>query len=393
MNTILIGADFVPTPSNMELFKRGDVALLLGDDLLSLLNNAAYRIFNLEMPLTDHFSQIPKAGPALRADPEALNTYKTLHIDLLTIANNHIMDQGEDGLLNTIRLLDRNGIKHVGAGDSLSSAAEPFFFDVGGKRICVYACVEHEFSIAGENSPGANPYDPLESFDHIAKLSRQSDYLIVLYHGGKEYYRFPSPQIRKVCRKFVDKGAKLVITQHSHCIGCKEEYMQGTIIYGQGNFLFDAADTDCWRTSLLVSLCLDDMSVSFVPLKKNNNTVRLASGEDAKTILADFEKRSCDIQEKDYIEKKYSELASDMIPYYLSVSNGLNSKNLLFRIFNKISSHRLLKFITSRRYKKKKMLALQNIVECEAHRELFLYGLQQRLASPEIPSNPNGFHK
>lgn len=60
----------------------------------------------------------------------------------------------------------------------------------------------------------------------------------------------------KKCRKIVEKGADLVVCQHSHCIGCMEEYDKGTIIYGQGNFLFDDSESIFWRTSLLLKIDL-----------------------------------------------------------------------------------------------------------------------------------------
>lgn len=97
--------------------------------------------------------------------------------------------------------------------------------------------------------------------------------MIVLYHGGKEQYRYPSPNLQKTCRKLVEKGADLVVCQHSHCIGCREEYLQGTIVYGQGNFLFDDEENEYWQTSLLIMIS-DDFEVKYIPLKKNKNTVR-----------------------------------------------------------------------------------------------------------------------
>ena len=103
-------------------------------------------------------------------------------IDLLTIANNHIKDQGID---STIEILSKTGISCVGVGNNLEEARKPAFFSVDGKRYGAYACAEHEFSIAAKNIPGTNPFDPLESFDYVAQMGEHCDYIIVLYHGGK----------------------------------------------------------------------------------------------------------------------------------------------------------------------------------------------------------------
>lgn len=140
----------------------------------------------------------------------------------------------------------------------------------GGFKIGIYACAEHEFTIATEDKPGANPFEPLDSLDHISYLKTKSDYTIILYHGGKEHYRYPSPYLRKVCKRMVEKGADLVIAQHSHCIGCYEEYNGATIVYGQGNFIFDMSDSECWQTSLIVRVGLENKGayVDYIPIIK-----------------------------------------------------------------------------------------------------------------------------
>jgi len=86
----------------------------------------------------------------------------------------------------------------------LAEAAKPLLVEQDGKKIGIYACAETEFSIAEDNRAGANPFDPLESLDHIADLKSKCDFVIVLYHGGKELYRFhhlPQEGVQKNCRK------------------------------------------------------------------------------------------------------------------------------------------------------------------------------------------------
>ena len=125
------------------------------------------------------------------------------------------MDYGAQGLRDTMEILSTHDISYTGAGESLGRAQQPFIFRADGKTIGVYACAEHEFTIAGKASPGANPFDPLYSLDHISELKQKCDYVIVTYHGGKEYYRYPSPRLSEVCRKIAQKGADLVLCQHS----------------------------------------------------------------------------------------------------------------------------------------------------------------------------------
>jgi poly-gamma-glutamate synthesis protein (capsule biosynthesis protein) len=376
MASIIIGADFIPTQTNEMLFKSGEIEKLFGHELLSVLQDASLRVFNLELPLTRKKTPIKKCGPTLIGDPETLKSYQAISVDLFTLANNHIMDQGTDGLFNTIELLDKNHIRHIGAGKDLKSARETCVIEIYKKKIGFYACAEHEFSLASESTPGANPYDPLESFDHVSALAAECDFIIVLYHGGKEYYRYPSPQLQKTCRKFIEKGADLVVTQHSHCIGCKENYADGTIVYGQGNFLFDDDNNEFCQTGLLIKIVMSPFDISFIPIIKYNNAVRLAKGRKADEILSDFEKRSNMIKKQNVIENEYKEFALKSIDKYLLAAHGVGTKNIFFRILNKCTRRKLQKHVIERTYKLEEILKLQDYVECEAHRELFLSGLK-----------------
>ena len=371
---ILIGADFVPTAGNVGLFCDGDCHALVGEELEALLAQADFRIFNLETPLCDNTSPILKNGTNFSAPAACVKGYAAAGVDLLTLANNHILDQGVQGLTSTWNILKRDGIDTVGTGENVYDAAKPYLFDCYGKKIGVYACTEHEFSIAGGDCAGANPFDPLESPDHIAALKAACDFVIVLYHGGKEYYRYPSPLLQKTCRKLIDKGADVVLCQHSHCIGCEERWGGGVIVYGQGNFLFDNSSREEWQTSLLVGID-EDLSIRYYPLMKSGSGVRLAPPEKAQEIMTAFERRGEEILEQGFIQKNYAAFARDTIDMYLTKFGGRRS--LLYRAFNKLTGYRLNRLVI-RRYDKTQTVCLQNYFDCEAHRELITEGLRQK---------------
>lgn len=371
--SILIGADFVPTKSNIELFNAGNVVELVGNELLRVLNDADFRIFNLEVPLTDVSSPIEKCGPNLIAPTSTINGYKSIGVNFFTLANNHILDQGIQGVISTCETLKNNGISYCGVG-TLANASKPFIFEFGNKKVGVYVCAEHEFSIATENSIGANPYDPLESFDHVSNLKKSVDYLIVLYHGGKEHYRYPSPNLQRVCRKFIKSGANLIICQHTHCVGCEEKYLGGTIVYGQGNFLFDGSESLFWQTSLLIKID-NNFKISYIPIRKKDKSVRLAMGNDACDILDSFARRSEEIERKGFIEEQYSKFACSMLKEYLFRVSSCG-KGIFFRIFNKLTKHRYGVWKLKRIFKKQDLLSILNVLECEAHSELFENGLR-----------------
>lgn len=127
---------------------------------------------------------------------KAINPY------FFTLANNHILDQGKQGLDSTIAILEKEGIAYAGAGANLAEAQKPYIIIVNNIKVGIYCCAEHEFTIATEESAGVNPFEPLDSLDHVANLRKQCDFVAVLYHGGKEHYRYPSMIISWILMKF-----------------------------------------------------------------------------------------------------------------------------------------------------------------------------------------------
>lgn len=371
---ILIGGDLVPTESNYDLFEKGDVETLLGKELLNIWRDSDIRIFNLEVPLTDERNPIEKCGPNLIAPTRTAAGIEALEPSLISLANNHILDQGVKGLSSTRNVLSKIGIPYVGVGDNLAKAAEPYIIEKEGKKLGIYSCAEHEFSIATDSTPGANPFDPLESLDHIISLKNQCDFVIVLYHGGKEHYRYPSPYLQKVCRKVVEKGADLVITQHSHCIGCQEQYKGSTIVYGQGNFIFDHSESEFWKTSILVKVNLENpTSIDYVPVVKEAEKVRLANRSKVNEILYKFQKRSEEILVPGFVKRNYQDFARESLDRYLRQFAGWG--RWISALDGKVLGGRLLRM----KYKGRKLLSLINHVECEAHRESVLQGVIEHL--------------
>lgn len=369
---IIIAGDLVPTKSNIDLFNNADINALIGDELANVWNSADVRIFNLEVPLTDKEDPIAKCGPNLIAPTSTIWGIKKLNPSLIVLANNHILDQGWQGLKSTRDILNSKDIANIGAGDNLNEARRPHLIEKNGIRVGIYACTEHEFSIASVDAPGANPFDPLESLDHIQELKTHCDYVIVIYHGGKEHYRYPSPYLQRACRKIVEKGADLVICQHSHCIGCYEHYNSATIIYGQGNFIFDHHDNEYWKTSLLIKVSINgNMQIDYIPIIKIGNCVRLATGLLRDDVLCSFHQRSQEILQDGFIERKYREFARDRIDSYLRVFSGFGKWISIFD--RKLLNRMLLKL----KYKKKDLLAIRNYIECEAHRDLIIEGIKK----------------
>jgi poly-gamma-glutamate synthesis protein (capsule biosynthesis protein) len=194
----------------------------------------------------------------------------------------------------------------------------------------------------------------------------------VLYHGGKELYRYPSPNLQKVCRKIVEKGADLVICQHSHCIGAFENYHDSVIVYGQGNFLFNLTDNEFWQTSVLLKVTFGDkMSVDFVPFCKKGIGIELPESDIREVILEAFYERSRKISLPGFIKTEYEKFCIENGLFYMGAFAGLG------RVLRKVDGL-LHGIITRQIYSMKKLNMMQNFIECEAHRELVLRYLRIR---------------
>jgi poly-gamma-glutamate synthesis protein (capsule biosynthesis protein) len=372
--SILIAGDVVPTDANENLFIQGNLEALIGTDIIKLFSNSSISTINLECALTEAKIPIEKCGPRLKAHPASIKAIQALNPSLIGLANNHIMDFGNRGLDDTLSVLENSKFPYVGIGKNLEDASKSLHvIERKGWRIGFYACAEREFTIAMSNQPGANPFDPLTTGDIVKQFKEQLklNKLIVLYHGGKEYYQYPSPELQRVCHHLVEKGADLIVCQHSHCIGAYEEYQGGKIVYGQGNFVFDTKHL-LSKESLLVELRLDDQGqdVVFHPIKrKSDGTLYLTKGEESKAILEAFQNRSARVKEAGFIEKSYREFALNMLPLYL------HNLSPFGKWFSRIDRHIFEGRIIRRLYSRNKQLVLRNVIECEAHREVLIVGL------------------
>ncbi|MBQ7120579.1 MAG: CapA family protein [Oscillospiraceae bacterium] len=351
-------ADMAVTGANEALFIKGDVETVTDKGILDYLRSFDYRIINVEMALTDTNEPIVKCGPNIKASKAAIKGVKAFDPSLALLSNNHVLDFGEAGFNDTMDVLRASKIPFIGGGKNLAEAKIPYIFEKDGKKVGIYNCGEHEFTIATETSGGANPYDPLESFDHISDLKSKCDYVVVIYHGGKEHYRYPSPEVQKRCRKMIDKGADAVICQHSHCIGCFEDYKCGKIIYGQGNFVFvENLNEEAWKTSLIVGVTVEDgLSFEYYPICMSEVGARSATKEESEEILGNFFKRSEEIKTPGVIGQKYADFAATMIEGYL---------RKMQRVYNKDDG-----------YDMEMITAMYNYFTCEAHLEVVAEGLK-----------------
>ena len=322
---ILIGSDVVPVTENEELFVSGDVRALFGD-VVNLTERADRVIINLECALTDSDGAIKKFGPNLKATPGCVNALKKLGVTEVALANNHVFDFGKKGLADTLSALDGADLPYMGIGDDDTSSRAVYTFHHDGKSFGIVNVCEHEYSYALPNRIGANPYDPYLTMQDIRLAKSLCDFVIVLYHGGKEFCRYPSPRLYNLCHEMVLCGADVVITQHSHCVGCYEQFEGGHILYGQGNFNFIPYDgkekPEGWYTGLLVELDVNKgIDIAFYPIVCTQYGTDLAKGDTAREIMSGFMKRNRELIDGKWREG-WHDFCVSMKPNYKKVLDG-----------------------------------------------------------------------
>lgn len=364
---ITIFGDICPTEDYITLFKSEDPEMLF-HDVIPIIKESDFCIANLEAPAISKPTPIEKCGPTLGIDENDLSILAKAGINAVSLANNHIKDHGEDAVVNTVKKCLTVGIDTFGAGMDLTSSAQPIFFEKYGIKIGFFSCGEIEFNAAGKNTPGANYFDPYTTLEQIKNIKTNCDYLIVLYHGGIEYYRYPTPLLRKKCRAMVRFGADIVLCQHSHCIGTKEEYKGGEIVYGQGNSIFGHRNgNESWNRGLIVAAEFFDsgFKLSLLPVKAEKNGIWLAEDELAKEIILDLNKKSENIADDDFIEKEWDKFCGSQAPLDLALMLGYNR---VLNKFNRVLKNRIILTLNS----KKKFRIMKNLVRCDAHHEVLV---------------------
>ena len=366
MTTILVGGDVSPVGRNELLFQKGQAQAIL-NDLLSEFAQADFSVINLECPLIEQPSPIEKSGSCLGVSTKCVNGLVSIGIDAVNLANNHILDHGEQGLRSTLSACKKVGISCFGAGANLNEAGRVMVREINGLSIGFLGVAEHEFSIAGKNTWGANPIDVIEIVRVLRHTRDEYDFLIVLVHGGKENYPYPTPRLQQICRFMVEEGASAVICQHSHCVGCYEYYQGTPIVYGQGNFIFDALTPKQphWHEGFLVKLTIQSISsckAEWIPFSQSwtEPGAKSMSAKQSQELLKDFEQRSKDILEDGVIQERW--LRRCKKEKYLHASR-IRGHNRLFRILN-----RKLHF-SDWFYSRSTKLIQRNTVLCEVHRE------------------------
>lgn len=234
-------------------------------------------IGNLEAPITVASNKFIEKKFRFKTNPKAAAALKNAGFTHLSLANNHILDFGAEGLRETLKLLDQCEINHAGAGSDISSARKAGKTSVKGLKISFlsYSLTYPEEFFAGKDRFGTAPgYAQIISAD-IELEKKTADCVIVSFHWGGEGLDKPKPYQIATAHKAVDAGADIVIGHHPHVLQGVELYGKGVIFYSLGNFTFGSSSKSAQR-SMIARIIFDSgiKEIEIIPLNVLNDEVR-----------------------------------------------------------------------------------------------------------------------
>lgn len=235
---ILFAGDVMLARSIGEKIRLGENPLKYVQDKFGEYDLVA---INLECVVSDKGS--PQSGKlyTFEAPIESIKILKDAGVDVVSLANNHTMDFGEEAFLDMIKRLDDEGIKYVGGGSTREEAFAPIILDINGNKISILAFndVETNFNAVRDNRAGGAYFDESRIIENLSFASKNSDIVIPYVHWGTEFNMKHNGTQEKWAKKFIDNGSNIVIGNHPHVVQPVLEYKNSKIYYSIGNFVFD----------------------------------------------------------------------------------------------------------------------------------------------------------
>lgn len=228
-----VGKHFFDQPDDFKL-----------EPVAKILRQYDIVLANLENPVGTRGNPHPKQDPnvAFRCHPETLNVLKNIGVNVVTLANNHMLDYGDQTLVDTLRHVDDAGLKRLGAGENYQQANEPLVITVNNIKLAIIGSVflySASTERAKHNSPGVADFRINKILAQIRKLTKEGCRVIVTLHWGMEYSFYPLPYQVKQAHAMIDAGARLILGHGPHYPQGIETYKGVDIVYSVGNFIFD----------------------------------------------------------------------------------------------------------------------------------------------------------
>ena len=204
-----------------------------------ILSNSDYNLCNLEGPTISN-KNISKADINIISPANSIKYLRERGFNIYNLANNHIFDFGIEGFLNTRDAILKERCQYFGAGENIKEASKILYIKKNNIVVSVIGLCHKEGLIAGENTPGIfcdEYFDVVK--EKVKEAKKESNFVILNYHGGEEYTIIPRPKRRKFLKRLIDVGGDIIIAHHSHVFQGIESFNNKIIFYSLGNFVFD----------------------------------------------------------------------------------------------------------------------------------------------------------
>lgn len=215
---------------------------LFSDGIDSVFRSAQIVVGNLECPATKIESPVFKQY-IFRSEPEWLDTLRQHGITHLNLANNHSIDQGREGLLDTKRNIKEAGMVPIGAGASMQEAAGPVLLASSPRKVWLVPslrlALENYSYLTDKPCVSQEPMDSLMQRVFQLRKADSTAVIIVSLHWGGEHTLKPVPRQRMEAHQLILAGADALICHHTHTLQTIETFRGKPIYYSIGNFIFD----------------------------------------------------------------------------------------------------------------------------------------------------------
>jgi Putative enzyme of poly-gamma-glutamate biosynthesis (capsule formation) len=230
-------------------------------DVAATLKQGDIVFANLESPLTSSTNSLSKKNKIiLKASPDCIDALKNAGFNVLSLANNHMMDYYDKGLFDTMKLLNENKIAYTGAGKNLDEARKPVIIEKNGLRFGIISYTDMAYTYVGnpsinyaasDNRAGVVPRKYELIHEDIVKLRGKVDLIAVSLHWGVEETFKITPEMTEFAHRLLDDGADMILGHHPHQFQGIEVYKGKPIIYSMGNFIFDQNDPENMETFIM----------------------------------------------------------------------------------------------------------------------------------------------
>lgn len=240
--TLSFAGDVHFSQQYIAAYDKSGISALADEEMLSYMQDTDLFILNHEFVFSNRGEAMADKEYTLRNDPKYVKILQELGTDVVSIANNHILDFGQDAFLDTIDTLKEAEIDYAGGGRNIEEATAPVVRTIHGQTFAILAATRVSPSYdwyANSNRPGIlQTYDAAALNEAIAEAESKYDHTIVLVHWGIERNETPEEYQRTLAQGYIDAGADLIIGCHPHVLQGFEYYKGVPICYSLGNYLF-----------------------------------------------------------------------------------------------------------------------------------------------------------